>query len=173
MGVINNGNVSNAFTNDLGLQLSADGKALNQNFDAVMPTYDYQNTLFSNVIASGFASNAVTKTLLTTPTDKDFFMTACQLSVIKDATSTSTSVDIECMVGGKNFSLIAIPCISLTAQTGQISLSFPVPIKVDRNSAITINSSTNVANITYFGSIVGYLKQTTVSASSQGGQLIY
>ena len=43
-----------------------------------------------DICKGGVASNATSGLIYTTPTDRDFFLTAANLSLIKDVTSTST-----------------------------------------------------------------------------------
>lgn len=111
-----------------------------------------------NLNKYGTASNSTSAILYTTPTDKDFYITSAQISLIKDATSTSTETYISCeMENGSLGILIDISTFTLTAQTAQNSISFPFPIKIKRGTNITINNTTNVANIRSSATITGYL----------------
>jgi len=110
-----------------------------------------------NLCKSASASNATGVTIYTTPTGQDFYLVSCQLGVIKDVTSTSTNTNIQVFIDGVSISLLRIPGITLTPQSEVISLAFPYPIKIDRGTAISTNSSSNVANITYVATIQGYI----------------
>lgn len=109
-----------------------------------------------NIVRGQEAANSTSGTIYTTPADKDFFMVACQLGVIKDVTSTSTLSTLRATIDGVQQKLLEIPGITLTAQSAVVSLSFPDAIKIDRNTAIVITASTNVANIQTVGTIIGY-----------------
>jgi hypothetical protein len=111
-------------------------------------------------IVKSVISSSVQATIYTTPTNADFYLSSCTCGVIKDVTSTSTSSSIIIQINGLAVRVIAIPGLSLTAQQNVTSVSFPIPIKCDRNSTITINSSTAVANILNSGQIIGYLVET-------------
>lgn len=95
----------------------------------------------------GVATNATSQTLITTPTNQDFYICSAMLSVIKDVTSTSVSSRIQYIKNGATMYLLYIPGITLTAQTEAISQTFPHAIKVDRGTAITVACTSNVANI--------------------------
>lgn len=110
-----------------------------------------------NVVRGQEAINNTSGTIYTTPTDKDFFLVACGLGVIKDATSTSILTTLRATIDGVSQKILSIPSISLTPQISTISNSFPTPLKIDRGTSILLVNSTNVANITCSGSIVGYL----------------
>lgn len=109
------------------------------------------------IVKTASAANATSATIYTTPADKDFYLSAVGLSCIKDATSTSTLSSIVTTVLGSSVVVIGIAGFTLTAQNDTMTLNFPVPIKVDRNVVISVNNSTNVANVTSRGSIAGYI----------------
>lgn len=101
-------------------------------------------------------TNQSSATVYTTPTDKDFYITALALGLIKDATATTIYVNIKAYVDGVNSDIITLPCITLTAQNIGTSLALTTPIKVDKNTAITLNSFSNNANITAYANVHGY-----------------
>lgn len=109
-----------------------------------------------NINKTTVATNSTSAVIYTTPADKDFFITACSLTVIKDATSTSTLSRIKLTIDGAEASILPITTLTLTAQDSAFSISFPNPIKIDRDSIISITNSTNVANISTRASIHGY-----------------
>lgn len=102
------------------------------------------------------ATNATTATIYTTPSDKDFFLNSLSVGYIKDATSTSLYSGITATIDGVARELLLIPGITLTAANGSVSVSFPVPLKVDRGTSILCVNSTNVANVSCISCITGY-----------------
>lgn len=118
-------------------------------------------TRYCDIVKSTAVTNATTGTVYTTPSDKDFYLTAIHLAIYKDATATSTDTSIRAFIQGLNTGILRVPGLTLTAQSEAMTLSFPTPIKIDRNTAITIDNTTNVANIKAFGSIIGYTVETT------------
>jgi len=99
--------------------------------------------------------NTATTTLLTTPTNQDVYICSASLSVQKDAESTSTGVYLTCQTNGVNQQFLWIAGLASTAMSGQTNMTFPHPIKVDRNTSIHLKSSasaavTAAASINYF-----------------------
>lgn len=129
--------------------------------EKVIPVIDInpKHARVANVVKRTIATNATAQTIYTTPTDKDFYLTSASLAMIKDATATSLFSTIQLIPDGSTSTIpiLLIPGFTLTAQTGQISLSFPAPIKVAKGTNITINNSTNVGNVSADGCITGYL----------------
>jgi len=111
---------------------------------------------FNSKIVSATLLNSASSTIYTTPADKDFYLTSVTLGVTKDGTSTSTFSAVNVIVDGLTNAVISIPSLTLTAQTGNNSVTFFKPIKLDRNTAITITNSTATANIRSGCTIVGY-----------------
>lgn len=124
----------------------------------IIPTLEVNPLInaICDVVAQTTASNTTAATIYTTPTDKDFYLTSLTLSIIKDATSTSTFSDVRTTINGASVILTRIAGFTLTAQNSNMSLTLPIPVKLDRGVAITVNNGTNVANITSIGCIQGF-----------------
>ena len=113
------------------------------------------------VVKNAFTANSTTTNATSTnmsgiPTDVDVYIVSASLSVIKDATSQSVLTSINYNPADKGSSstqLIAIPSITLTAQTQTLSVTFPHPIKIKRGTVISVVNSNATANISAFGSI--------------------
>lgn len=108
----------------------------------------YTQTLFNNVSA----------TLLTTPTDRDYYLTAAVMSRSKDSTSTNTVSTIQITVNGVQMYPLILSDLdrpALPAHT-QMYLRFPTPIKIDRNTSIVVTNNTNTANVRTCATIFGY-----------------
>jgi hypothetical protein len=114
-----------------------------------------------NICKSNALSNALTSTIYVTPVDKDFYLSSLSFSVAKDATSTSTGIYITCYIDGILSILADIVGFTLTPLQDNVSLVFPIPIKVDRNTIISVNSTTNVANVISRAQIQGYTVETS------------
>ena len=107
------------------------------------------------------SGSATTTSIYGTPADKDFYITACMLSVSKDVTATSNSTWIQATLDGVAIKLALIAGITLTPQSEVVSISFPNPIKVDRNTGILLNNATNVATLRAEATIMGYTVEVT------------
>jgi hypothetical protein len=110
-------------------------------------------------IVKSIATGQTSNTIYTTPTDKDFYLVGATLSLIKDATATSTLSALKVYINGVQTTLMQIPGLTLTAQSQSMAFSFP-EIKIDRNTAITITNTTNISNIYLSGTIIGYTIET-------------
>ncbi len=153
------------YNSDLSKEL-VDGAKIQQNWDkvpnvlgqTVVPVMEVNPKLLRrcNILRRGTGTNATSTTIYIVPSDKDFYLVSCSLSIIKDATSTSLYSRITCIVDGVTASPIVITGLTLTIQNEAISISFPIPIKIDRGTTISLDHSTNVANISGTGCIIGY-----------------
>lgn len=154
---INNADLKRAFSDSTKTQLSEQPNLIDNS--KVTPVIDVtplnHKTLDFGIAVS--ADNAVAATLFTSSANADTYLTSGTLGWIKDATSTSTLATIRAVVNGGTFILAAIPGITLTANAQTISFVLPYPVKIDRNTAVTLTSSTNVANIKITGVIHGYI----------------
>jgi len=159
MANINNSQLSKELIDGAKIQTSFD-KIPTQLADKVVPVMEVNPKLLkiTGVVKNASISNATGGTIYTLPTDKDFYLTDCALSVIKDATSTSVGSDLTAVMDGQTIYLLSVPGITLTAQNQTVTLSLKNPLKLDRGSLIRATASTNVANIKYSGTIYGYLE---------------
>ena len=126
--------------------------------EKVVPFMEVNPKLLSiiNIVKNNAAVNATTSTIYTTPPDRDFYLCTVSMSTIKDATSTSVVSQVLAFVDGVNTVLLNIASITLTAQENCSSITFPLPIKIDKGTNITVTNSTNVANIRTNAVISGY-----------------
>jgi len=115
----------------------------------------------ANISRGSGMTNALTSALFTTPADKDFYLTSAVLSVSKDVTSTAVAIDFRVVIDGASQTPIRISGITLTPLQATVPLVFNPPIKIDRNTAISINANTAVANIRVDGSLTGYTEEVT------------
>lgn len=155
---INSTDAIQRFVDDARLQ-SSQGVPTNLN-NSVQPVFEINPRLtrYADIVKYALLSNATAANMYAnTPTDKDFLITGAQLTWIRDATATTTQISINIPIGGAAVNLLTVPGITLTAGQGSISLSFPTPIKVDRNGLIRVVSGTNVGNFVAHAVVYGYL----------------
>jgi hypothetical protein len=112
----------------------------------------FVKTSSSTVSASGAS-------LYTTAPTKDFYLTSAYFYMTKDATCDVAIglAGITAIVGGLSFYVIGISRLTTTAQDQGVYINFPQPIKIDRNTAITISAFSYTAGLsarTY--GIMGY-----------------
>lgn len=151
------------YNSDLSKEIQQ-GAKIQQNYDTipnelaekVLPVMEVNPKLLRRANVVKYVSGASSGTIYTTPTDKDFFLCTAILSVNKDVASTAAGTYLSCVVEGVTTRLIHIAGITLTVQSECLSVSFPVPIKIDRNTPIAIASSASGAVIAVAGTITGY-----------------
>lgn len=158
MATIYNSNLTRELVDVGKLQTSKD-KIPDQIADKVVPVIDInpKHSRISNICRVTTGANTTSATIYTTPADKDFFIVAAAVTVIKDATSTSPYTQLTCTIDGAAVQILRIGTLTLTAEQRELSISLNVPIKVDRGTNIVVQNGTNVANITASGSVIGYL----------------
>ena len=84
--------------------------------------------------------------ILTTSSDKDYFLTSLNVSFVKDAVcdSATGAYSVTVIINGRSTFLVSLPIITLTAERADIFLAFPSPIKLDRGSNIVITGTFTV-----------------------------
>lgn len=107
-------------------------------------------------LRTALADSAGPGTILTTPTDRDFYLTGVTMSVIKSVGSTSLLTHVQTTINGVARFIIAIDSLSVTAQSETISQTFNPPLKIDRGVVISINNNTAVASIRSSATITGF-----------------
>lgn len=157
MAINRNSKVAEEIRDVFKLQQNVDGQISNV-AGQIIPVVDVnpKHSRVCDVVLHGFSDNATAVTILTTPTDKDFYLVAASIALIKDATSTSVNTDLRMTIEGVERRILSIPSLTLTAQSLSNNINLPFPVKIDRNTQINIVNSTNVANIKSVATIVGY-----------------
>jgi len=98
-------------------------------------------------------------TIFQTDAGKDTYITGLIFSVTKDSTCdmATGSVSLSCTVGGIAQTLCTLSVVTLTAQDKEIAIEFPVPIKIDPSTNVTIGSqSFTVGACSRTAQIYGY-----------------
>lgn len=108
------------------------------------------------------SSTTGAKTVYTTPTNQDFYLTGFTFAYIKDATSdAATSLDFRVKVNGATLTLFSFPIITLTASSGQISVTLANPLKLDRNTVIDYTGTFTAGVCVRAGSATGFVDETS------------
>jgi len=109
-------------------------------------------------ISHNGATGTTSSILYTTPTSRDFYLTNCNLAVIKDASSTSISTAlVVTLASGMEAAILNIPGITLTAQDKGITQNFSTPMKLKKGSTIRLTNTSAVATIRAEGGFQGYM----------------
>lgn len=117
------------------------------------------------IVRFAVRSTSGSGTVYATPTDKDFYLIGCSLSVQRDAACDAPSSDgarVGIVIDSVTQGLIPISCATLTAFSAEQNITFPFPIKIDRGTNITITGMTfTVGTCVRSVSIIGYTEETT------------
>lgn len=96
-----------------------------------------------DVNAAGNSSATGSVTVYTTPSDRDFYLTGIQYSMIKDATcdAATGTIQVGGTVNGQSVAFLRKAIITLTAQSADITREFTRPILIDRGTAISMTAT--------------------------------
>lgn len=107
----------------------------------IMPVLEIES--FSNTVVQSKTTTG-SQAIMTTPAGKDTYLETITISIIKDAACdlpTGNNFFITGVIQGVTQKLISLPILTLTAQQMAMSLTFRRPVKLDRNTAITISGA--------------------------------
>lgn len=120
----------------------------------VVPVMDMTPRFHRNSNIVKYLSSAGNNIIYTVPEGKNFYLSAIYLSSSKSATETGTVSSVTATIDGVSVTLLSIASITLTQHLDSLSLSLPVPIKIDSGTSINlIVSGTWIANRV---TIIGY-----------------
>jgi hypothetical protein len=106
-----------------------------------------------------YTATSTSVSLLVADATKDYYITNVDMGLVKDATCDRLIGEwyITATINSVSTVICSIPTLALTAQTSSINLMFPIPIKIDRGTAITLGSFTYTAGLSCRAvSIKGY-----------------
>lgn len=158
---IYNSDVTKGLANNAGIATARD-KVPSQLADKIVPTFETNPALLRrvNIVKYGEVTDATSYTIYTLPDNQDFYITGYQISYVKDVNATSTIIALRATQGGGEIRLAELRGITLTAQKGECSRDYTIPIKLDRGSTIKLTSDTNVSIIRASACITGYVVES-------------
>lgn len=148
MATINNSDILKRIIEEAKIQTSVD-EVPTQLASKVVPVLISNPQQISKIVREQTAVNT-TATIYTTPADKDFYLSSLSLTNDRGADGM-TYVSI--VIDGETH--ILLRCPSQAGSSGIINSSYIAPVKIDRESVITITSS--VALLDGYATITGYL----------------
>lgn len=140
------------YNSDLSKEL-VEGAKIQTSFDytpdqlaeKVVPVMEVNPKLLkiNNFIKNNFQTTTGTIAIITTPADKDTYITGLSAGYVKDVTCDSATgvYSLTCVINGATHNLIQFPIITLTAQQDEREITFAYPVKVDRASAIQLTGT--------------------------------
>lgn len=139
----------------LGIQAAKEGVP-NVTADKIQPVVEVTpitNAVYHREWTTTLDSSAI----LTTPsTDTNFYITYAQLAITKDVACDNVLASIYATINGVIVNILCIPTQTLTAGSHSVQLSFPKPIKLDKNTLVRISGAFTVGTMTKEGIIGGY-----------------
>jgi len=124
--------------------------------DNIQPTLDI-NPHYSKIFMVGERTSSGPITAYTTPADKEFYLTFAKLTLITDANQDGVLATLSIFVDGVSKILLNIDKFTTTATIEHIEVSFPYPIKVDKNTAIIATATRTAGTHTLRAAVAGFL----------------
>lgn len=94
-------------------------------------------------------------TLIAGITGQNIYLLGLSLSRTKDVTADTTGSSVRVTIDGATREVLSMSGLTLTAQDKDMFINFPIPIKLDVNTGISLNSS-RTAGSTYHSCNVYY-----------------
>lgn len=162
MAKIYNAEVTNGLAKNAGIQINVD-KVPNELAEKIVPTFETNPDAIrkSNRVTSGSLTNATSANIITTEADRDTYLVGVIMHYIKDATATSTEFAVQVTPENQSIqNILRVGGITLTADSGSVSISLPYPLKLKRNATQLLYSATNVGNFTVKCSLIYYVVES-------------
>lgn len=99
------------------------------------------NNFIESEVKTLYQTATGTATVYATSATRETYITSFILGFIKNAACDATSIALTATISGVSSIIYRMPLITLTAQDSVIVVNLPKPLKVDRNSNITITGT--------------------------------
>lgn len=107
-------------------------------------------------------TNSTGATIITAPLDRDMYIVGASLSLIRDGTATATFHELRYSdYNGTLRRLLSLSALTLTANSKDQVIYLNHPIRIQRGSNITVNSSTATGNFVLNSIIFYYLDEVS------------
>lgn len=121
----------------------------------IQPIYKL-NPTYSFIVKNASASPTGVTTIYTTESTKDFYLTGFTMAITSDGTCDNTFCILRGYVNGVQTILGDLRKQTTTAGSQSLSLNLSYPLRIDRNTAITIETSFTAGASTRSGTIYGF-----------------
>jgi len=160
--IVNNSEVITEISDGLKLPVSF-GKVSNSS-RFIQPTFECNPkvTKNANYIKASSSATSGSTTIHTGVNTGELYILNVNLSICKDATCdiATGQVTVNGTINGVSTSICGIAVLTTTAQNQSISVSFSKPIKIDRNTSISITGTYTAGLMSRYASIIGYFDYT-------------
>lgn len=141
------------------VQLAADGFPSSLS-SQIVPVIEINPSLVrtANFLRDNNQSTTGTMTVFTSASDRDTYLQSVSLSFAKDATCDIATGTLHCtaIVDGATRKIIGHGVLTLTADARTSTISFPKPLKIDRNTAVQVNGSFTVGALSRQAIVTGF-----------------
>ena len=124
--------------------------------EKIQLSYSVNPKRIVNVVRNTQRNTTGSATVFATSPDRDFFLTSAFISAVHDATSDGTEMSLNAFVGGVERRILQFTKLTTTIFNGILSQTYTPPIKIDRNTNITINNSFTAGASTISTVITGF-----------------
>ena len=142
--------------------LNLKGESTAEVMDIITPVVPIIRT--ATIVRNATFTNSSGGTIWTTPADRDFYLTHLNFSSCKDVNAVSAYVSIKVYIDGVQRTIATISSITLTAQQNTVDCDYSIPIKLDRNTTIELDTGSAVAANRHMATVIGYTMDTYVSS---------
>jgi hypothetical protein len=128
----------------------------------VVPTMEVNPKMVASCNIARSSGNVTTTGTITgvytTPTDKDFYLCSLDCIAVEGVTCdvATGSLSVQVIVGGKSINLITLPVLTLTSSLLTKTISYAIPIKIDRGTAIVMTGTFTAGALSRSFSLTGY-----------------
>lgn len=165
MAKIYNSDLTKGLAKNAGIQQNTD-KIPNELAEKVVPTCETNPELLRKItiVRDITITDSSSGTIYTTPTNQDFYLTDVQMDGFKSAAAGTTEFYITVTINGATKKIISMHHPTTTAINNlHAEKSFLLPIKLDRNTNITLNSNNATTFNRVIGIICGYVDECSLS----------
>lgn len=124
--------------------------------EKIQLVYGVNPTRIINVMERAEVSATGTTAIFTTPTDRDFFLTAYYFNCSATAAADNTVYTLAFSPEGKASESVRFPKLTLTAGNERIVMNYNPPIKLERGTTITMGTTFTVGAVVRQATIFGY-----------------
>jgi hypothetical protein len=155
MARINRSSVLLWFQQLLGLQAGSDKIPIELN-DKIQATVDI-GPKSTTLVKIGTAATTSASVFYTTPADKDFYLTFINLAYTKDVVCNGTGVTVSGVIGGLTIALLTLVSNTVTLYQDHAEVNFSFPVKLDRNTPITLSGAFGAGTMYKAACIGGFI----------------
>lgn len=139
---------------------SRDGIFFNNNLSSTIVPVIEVDKPHCDMLKKGTTTATGETLIYQTPTDKVYYVTGLTLSYAKNAACDAASgelIHVTAYINGLVVYLATISGITLTADSNTISVSFSVPVRIDKNTAISMSATFTAGALTRSCNLYGFL----------------